>query len=111
MDARKRAKIEPLVIIFYSQGTLISKDKVVAIEEKTEPYGPINRGKVCRTEDPEQVPGEPDVFERVFSGSTNCVYETNLLSASEHQVANRELLFLIQTKLSIGNEKGLPLLK
>ncbi|PHT50243.1 hypothetical protein CQW23_09990 [Capsicum baccatum] len=111
MDARKRAEMEPLVMIFYSQGTLISKDKVVSVEENTEPYEPIDRGKVCRTEDPEQVPGKPNVFERVFSGSTNCVSETTLLSGSEHQVANRELVFLIQTKLSDGDEEGLPLLK
>ncbi|KAF3617696.1 hypothetical protein FXO38_33839 [Capsicum annuum] len=71
----------------------------------------IDRGKVCRTEDPEQVPGKPNVFERVFSGSTNSVSETTLLSGSEHQVVNRELVFLIQTKLSDGDEEGLPLLK
>ncbi|KAM3216527.1 hypothetical protein P3L10_025968 [Capsicum annuum] len=32
MDARKHAEVEPLVMIFYSQGTLIGKDNVVAVK-------------------------------------------------------------------------------
>ncbi|PHU00344.1 hypothetical protein BC332_30131 [Capsicum chinense] len=45
MDARKHIEVKPLVMIFYSQGTLIGKDNVVAVEENNEPYEPIDRGK------------------------------------------------------------------
>ncbi|KAJ8536848.1 hypothetical protein K7X08_035249 [Anisodus acutangulus] len=96
--ARKYDEVEPLVMIVDSQGTPIGKDKAGGVEEETanieiemntEQYEPIDRGKEC-TDEPEQVPGKPNVFEGASSvpGSTNCVSETSLITSGKHQMTN-----------------------